>query len=139
MCVDFNKLNTTTKDPYSLPFTNEVINTIIGHEVYTFLDKFSRYHSDINYTKRPTQNHLCDNLGGVYVGWKHITWEPLSALSHVYKYISTKLIAFNFGFHFLVFGLDILIFTKLMISNIIWKREINLKFLNSRNNECIYC
>ncbi len=28
---------TTKKDPYSLPFTNEVINTFVGHEVYTFL------------------------------------------------------------------------------------------------------
>ncbi len=32
------KFNVTTKnDPYSLPFTNEVINTFVGHEVYTFL------------------------------------------------------------------------------------------------------
>jgi len=27
-----------------LPFTNEVINTITRHEVYTFLDGFSGYH-----------------------------------------------------------------------------------------------
>ncbi len=27
-----------------LPFTNEVINTITGHEVYTFLDGSSKYH-----------------------------------------------------------------------------------------------
>jgi hypothetical protein len=41
ICVDFRKLNvTTTKDPYPLPFTNEVINIIVGHEVYTFLDGF---------------------------------------------------------------------------------------------------
>ncbi len=32
------------KDPYPLPFTDEVINTIIGHEVYTFMDRFSKYH-----------------------------------------------------------------------------------------------
>jgi hypothetical protein len=45
ICVDFKKLNVATKkDPYLLPFTNEVINTIIGHEVYTFMDRFSRYH-----------------------------------------------------------------------------------------------
>jgi len=43
--VDFRKLNATTKkDPCPLPFTDEVINTIVRHEVYTFLDKFSRYH-----------------------------------------------------------------------------------------------
>ncbi len=45
ICVDFKKLNVgTKKDPYLLPFTNEVINTITGHEVYTFLNGFSGYH-----------------------------------------------------------------------------------------------
>jgi len=45
ICVDFRKLNVTTnKAPNPLPFTNEVINTIVGHEVYTFLDGLSRYH-----------------------------------------------------------------------------------------------
>jgi hypothetical protein len=45
ICVDFGKLNATTKkDPYPLPFTDEVINTIVGHEVYTFLYGFFGYH-----------------------------------------------------------------------------------------------
>jgi hypothetical protein len=45
ICVDFRKLNATTKkDPYLLPFTDEVINIVIGHEVYTFLDGFCGYH-----------------------------------------------------------------------------------------------
>jgi hypothetical protein len=45
ICVDFKKLNVATKkDPYLLSFTDEVINTIAGHEVYTFLNGFSRYH-----------------------------------------------------------------------------------------------
>ncbi len=40
-CVDFRKLNAATyKDPYPLLFTNEVINIVIRHEVYTFLDGF---------------------------------------------------------------------------------------------------
>jgi hypothetical protein len=43
--VDFKKLNVETNiDPYPLPFMNEVINIIAGHEVYTFLNEFSRYH-----------------------------------------------------------------------------------------------
>jgi len=43
ICVDFKKLNATTKnDPYPLPFTYEVINIVVEHEVYTFLDGFSR-------------------------------------------------------------------------------------------------
>jgi hypothetical protein len=33
ICVDFRKLNVTKKYPYPLPFTNEVINIIVGHEV----------------------------------------------------------------------------------------------------------
>jgi hypothetical protein len=45
ICVDFKKLNgTTKKDLYTLPFINEVINIVVGHEVYTFLNGFSRYH-----------------------------------------------------------------------------------------------
>jgi hypothetical protein len=45
ICVDFRKLNVATKkDPYPLPFTNEVINIVVGHEVYTFLDGFLGYH-----------------------------------------------------------------------------------------------
>jgi hypothetical protein len=43
--VDFIKLNVATKkDPYPLPFIDEVINTIVRHEVYTFLDGFFLYH-----------------------------------------------------------------------------------------------
>jgi hypothetical protein len=43
--VDLRKFNmATNKEPYFLTLTNEVINTIVGHEVYTFLDEFSGYH-----------------------------------------------------------------------------------------------
>jgi hypothetical protein len=43
--VDFKKLNATTKkDPYPLAFTNKVISIVARHEVYTFLNGFSRYH-----------------------------------------------------------------------------------------------
>ncbi len=50
ICVDFIKLNVTTKkDPYLLPFIDEVINTIARHEVYTFLDGFYyKYYSFLN-------------------------------------------------------------------------------------------
>jgi hypothetical protein len=32
------------KDPYPLPFIDEVINIVIGHEMYNFKNEFSRYH-----------------------------------------------------------------------------------------------
>ncbi len=44
--MDFRKLNVATKkNPYPLPFIDEVINIVVEHEVYTFLDGFSRHHS----------------------------------------------------------------------------------------------
>ncbi len=45
ICVNFKKLSVgTEKDPYLLLFTNEIINIVAGHEVYTFLNGFSKYH-----------------------------------------------------------------------------------------------
>jgi hypothetical protein len=39
ICVDFKKLNKATKkDPYPLPFSNEVLNTIARYEAYSFLN-----------------------------------------------------------------------------------------------------
>jgi hypothetical protein len=39
--MDFRERNVATnKNPYLLPFTNEVINILIGHEIYTFLGGF---------------------------------------------------------------------------------------------------
>ncbi len=43
--VDFKKLNKAIqKDPYPLPFSDEVLNTIAWYEAYSFLDGYSRYH-----------------------------------------------------------------------------------------------
>ncbi len=43
--IDFKKLNATIKkDPYPLPFTNEVLNIVVGYETYSFIDGYSRYH-----------------------------------------------------------------------------------------------
>jgi hypothetical protein len=39
ICIDFKKLNAATKkDPYPLPFTDEMFNTIAMYEAYSFLD-----------------------------------------------------------------------------------------------------
>jgi hypothetical protein len=43
--IHFRKLNVATKkDPYPLPFRNEMLNTIAGYEAYSFLDGYSKYH-----------------------------------------------------------------------------------------------
>ncbi len=43
--MDFKKLNSTMKkDPFPLPFTDEVLNIVARYEAYSFLDGYSRYH-----------------------------------------------------------------------------------------------
>jgi len=42
--VEFRKLNKVTKkDPYPLPFSNEVL-IVARYEAYSFLNGYSRYH-----------------------------------------------------------------------------------------------
>jgi hypothetical protein len=43
--MDFQKLNIATKkNPYILFFMEEVLDMVVGHEVYSFLNGFSSYH-----------------------------------------------------------------------------------------------
>jgi hypothetical protein len=40
--IDFRKLNVAIKkDPYPLPFIDEVLNTVVGYEAYSFLNGYS--------------------------------------------------------------------------------------------------
>jgi hypothetical protein len=44
ICVDFRMLNKATKkDPYPLPFFDEVLNIIARYEAYSFLDGYLGY------------------------------------------------------------------------------------------------
>jgi hypothetical protein len=44
ICVDYRKLNSQIKkDPFSLPFLDLVLNTVVGHEMYSFMDGYSGY------------------------------------------------------------------------------------------------
>ena len=41
ICLDFRRFNTATKkDPYPQPFTDEVLNMVIGYAAYSFIDCF---------------------------------------------------------------------------------------------------
>jgi hypothetical protein len=43
--MDFQKLNATLKkDPYALPFMDEVFDKVASHEVHLFLDGYFGYH-----------------------------------------------------------------------------------------------
>jgi hypothetical protein len=44
VCVDYRKLNAATiTDPFPLPFNDTMLDTVAGHEMYSFLDGFSGY------------------------------------------------------------------------------------------------
>ncbi|GKB10693.1 reverse transcriptase domain-containing protein [Tanacetum coccineum] len=44
VCIDYRKLNNATrKDHFPLPFINQMVERLVGHEYYCFLNGFSRY------------------------------------------------------------------------------------------------
>jgi len=44
MCIDYRKLNSMTrKDHFSLPFMDQILERVAGHEFYCFLDGYSGY------------------------------------------------------------------------------------------------
>ncbi|MCO5548224.1 hypothetical protein L7F22_001681 [Adiantum nelumboides] len=44
VCVDYRKLNAhTIKDPFPLPFIDMILDEIVGHEMYSFMDGYSGY------------------------------------------------------------------------------------------------
>ena len=44
MCIDYRKLNSMTrKDHFPLPFMDQILERVAGHEFYCFLDGYSGY------------------------------------------------------------------------------------------------
>jgi hypothetical protein len=62
--VDFKKLNVVTKKyPYPLPFTNEVLNIIAGHDAYSFFNGYSRCHQISTATQDKYKTTFVTNWG----------------------------------------------------------------------------
>ena len=44
ICIDYRKLNKATrKDHFPLPFPDQMLDRLVGHEYYYFLDGYSGY------------------------------------------------------------------------------------------------
>jgi hypothetical protein len=44
VCIDYHKLNAATrKDHFPLPFIDQMVERLVGHEYYCFLDGYSGY------------------------------------------------------------------------------------------------
>ena len=42
VCVDYRKLNAVIiPDPFRIPYTDALLDDVAGHEIYSFLDRFS--------------------------------------------------------------------------------------------------
>ncbi len=69
ICIDFKKLNVTTKkDPYPLLFIDEMLNTLVRYESYSFLDGYSGYHQISIALKDKYKTAFVINWGGFYMG-----------------------------------------------------------------------
>lgn len=79
ICIDFRQLDVATKkDPYLLPFTNEVQDAIISYEAYSFVDGFSRYH-EVRIHKEDGSKTTFITKWSVYV-WKVMPFSLKNAL-----------------------------------------------------------
>ncbi len=70
--MDFKKLNVATKkDPYRLPFTNEVLNIVVGYEAYLLLNGYLGYHQI---------SIILENLYKIVfvIDWGAFIWEVMS-------------------------------------------------------------
>ncbi|XP_070003384.1 uncharacterized protein [Nicotiana sylvestris] len=48
VCMDYRKLNKVTcKDPFSLPFLDQMLDRLVGHAFYCFLDGYSGYNQTL--------------------------------------------------------------------------------------------
>jgi len=58
VCIDYRKLNTATrKDHFLLPFTDQMVEWLVGHKYYCFLDGYSGYNQvpvDPEYQEKTT-------------------------------------------------------------------------------------
>ena len=59
VCIDYRKLNAgTRKDHFPLPFVNQILERVAGHELYCFLDGYSCYNQIKIALEDQRENHV---------------------------------------------------------------------------------
>jgi hypothetical protein len=59
ICADYQKLNSQTKkDPFPLPPLDSILDTVAGHEMYSFMDGYNGYNQVKMAEKIKTKCHL---------------------------------------------------------------------------------
>jgi hypothetical protein len=68
VCVDYRKLNAATiTDAFPLPFMDGVLDTVAGHEMYSFLDRFSGYNYQIRMAEEDQEKTAFVTKWGIFV------------------------------------------------------------------------
>jgi hypothetical protein len=56
ICVDYRKLNSQMKkDLFPLPFLDSILDTMVGHDMYSFMDGYTSY-NQVKLAKEDTEN-----------------------------------------------------------------------------------
>ena len=77
--VDFRHLNATTKkDLYPLPFTDEVLDIVIGYAAYSFIDCFFRLSPSPHSCRQSAQDRLHYRMGRICMGSDAFWFEKCS-------------------------------------------------------------
>jgi hypothetical protein len=72
ICADFKKLSSTTKkNPFPLPFIDEILNIMVGCEAYSFLDGYFGYHQIFVTLENRLKNNVYHRLGNIYLDVMH--------------------------------------------------------------------
>jgi len=62
ICLDYCKLNAQTKkDPFPLPFLDSILDFVIEHEMYSFMDGYSGYNQGKMPKKTKTKQRSFQN------------------------------------------------------------------------------
>jgi hypothetical protein len=93
-CIDFKKLNATTKkDPYPLPFTDEVLNIVTRYEAYSFFDGYLGYHQISIVLEDKYKTTFVTNWGAFI--WKVMSFGGYDHMAFVYlvnkPHVSTRI------------------------------------------------
>ena len=82
VCIDYRKLNSTTrKDHFPLPFIDQVLERLVGHSHYCFLDGYSGYNQIVIASEDQEKMLLLVLLVLLHIGECHFGYVMLQPLS----------------------------------------------------------
>ena len=68
VCIDYRRLNEVTrKDHFPFPFIDQLLERVSGHPFYCFLDGYSGYFSNRDYTRGSGKDYLYLSIWHVFL------------------------------------------------------------------------